>query len=421
MSSLIISKDEVNTGRQREIDLLKAYSIIMMIITHCIDELFDYEGHIVSVVIDDILAQSVGAQGFMICMGIGVVYAGRGRDSKALSKGQIKRGISLLVTGQLLNLIRYALPYFIAYIKTGDALFRTSMFLVFSSDILQFAGLFFILIGLLYRLKFRSAHVFMLSIIMTIAGMLTCGRIATESYAFDQLLGLFIFTNTESYFPLFHWMIFPAFGMVYGDVLLHVNDKKKFYGRLLILTTIVFVIYYYFGLRGDQNVFTVFKTWQSFSYMSIYDAFMQLFCNTAVICICFFITEPLSKSAMRPIEFVSKNINRYYCVHSVLIYYAATMLEVLSDGKFESAALCYIAALVIMLLTTLVVIIYGQYFAKPIGEIITSHRGLFYTLVIIASVLACVYAGKGVEWDYGSFPNMMNDYISATISSDFLS
>lgn len=45
MSSLIISKDEVNIGRQREIDLLKAYSIIMMIITHCIDELFDYEGH----------------------------------------------------------------------------------------------------------------------------------------------------------------------------------------------------------------------------------------------------------------------------------------------------------------------------------------------------------------------------------------
>ena len=134
-----------------------------------------------------------------------------------------------------------------------------------------------------------------------------------------------------------------------------------------------------------------------------------------------FITEPLSKSAMRPIEFVSKNINRYYCVHLVLINYAATMLEVLSDGKFESAAQCYIAALVIMLLTTLVVIIYGQYFAKPIGEIIASHRGLFYTLVIIASVLACVYAGKGVEWDYGSFPNMMNDYISATISSDFLS
>ncbi len=130
---------------------------------------------------------------------------------------------------------------------------------------------------------------------MTIVGMLTCGRIATESYAFDQLLGLFIFTNTESYFPLFHWMIFPAFGMVYGDALLHVNDKKKFYGRLLILTTIVFVIYYYFGVRGDQNVFTVFKTWQSFSYMSIYDAFMQLFCNTAVICICFFIRALYSK------------------------------------------------------------------------------------------------------------------------------
>lgn len=111
----IFAKEEVNTGRQREIDFLKAYTIIMMIIDHCIDELFVYEGHAVAEFIDDVAAESIGAQAFMICMGIGVIYS-RKHDYKEY----INRGISLLMAGQVLNLIRFALPFTINYIISGD-------------------------------------------------------------------------------------------------------------------------------------------------------------------------------------------------------------------------------------------------------------------------------------------------------------
>ena len=64
-----LSNEPVNTGRQKEIDLIKAFSIIMMIITHCIEELFDYGGHVLSQIIVDILNRTIGAAAFMICMG----------------------------------------------------------------------------------------------------------------------------------------------------------------------------------------------------------------------------------------------------------------------------------------------------------------------------------------------------------------
>ena len=102
MADMIFAKEKINTLRQKEIDLLKAFSIIMMIITHCIDDLFDYEGHLVAEIIDDQLAQIVGAQSFMICMGLGIIYS-----KKAAAKDHLSRGFMLLVIGQLLNLIRY--------------------------------------------------------------------------------------------------------------------------------------------------------------------------------------------------------------------------------------------------------------------------------------------------------------------------
>lgn len=411
MFDSIFSKEIVNAGRQREIDLVKAYSIIMMIITHCIDDLYFYEGHFISEFIDDVLAQTVGAQGFMICMGIGVAYTARGIDEKTLSSKHIKRGVSLLVTGQLLNLLRYGLPYFYAYLRSADVDFRACIFFVFSGDIFQFAGLFFLLMGLLTKLKLKSVHVFLLSIVMIIAGMLCCGDVNTGNYALDQFLGLFIFTNTESYFPLFHWMIYPAFGMVFGDVLLHVRDKKKFYTMLFVPTAIVFAIYYYVGLNTDQSVFTVFETWQSMSYMNIYDALMQLCCNTAVICICFFISAPLSEKAMQPVNFISKNILRYYCVHSVLVFSLQAILKLRTGGKFYDPEPCYAIALFMIIITTVIVYVYGKYMQKPVRSVIESHRGLFYGLVIVLSVLACIYAGSGIDWDYDSFPNMMNEYL----------
>ena len=151
MADGLFAKEKINTGRQKEVDLLKAFSIIMMIITHCIDDLFNYEGHLIAEIIDDQLAQIIGAQAFMICMGLGIAYS-----KKAAAKEHLSRGFMLLVIGQLLNLIRYALPGALIYAVTGDVESRAYVFLTFSSDIMQFAGLFVICMALFIRLNLKD-------------------------------------------------------------------------------------------------------------------------------------------------------------------------------------------------------------------------------------------------------------------------
>ena len=399
----IISKDRVNTGRQREVDALKAFSIIMMIITHCIDDLYpNYDEHFISSLINDVLAQTIGAQGFMICMGLGMIYS-----RHAEPKAYVHRGVNILIIGQLLNLIRYGLIFCVSYAISGDPLARAYSFLVFSSDILQFAGLFLILSGLIMHLKLKPGHVFGIAVIMNVIGMGLAGRIHTGSYAIDQLLGMFIYTDSESYFPLFNWFIFPAFGMLLGELLTHVSDKKKYYALMAIPCTIVTVIYYCIAIGYDQPVFTAIREWKSFCYMRLPDALAMFFINTLVLCIWFFVTLGLPDKAMQPVLFVSRNINRYYCVHSVFIYIAAGVLELALGVEINSPARCYLTALIILICTTVIIWFYEKHMARKCVEFFGRHKYVWYAIVIILSIAICVWSAAGVS----EFPNVTNDYL----------
>ncbi len=402
MTERIFSKERVNTGRQREIDLLKAYSIIMMIITHCIDDLFVYEEHLPSVIIDDILAQSIGAQGFMICMGCGILFWKR-RTPKAM----VNRGLMLLLTGQALNIARVVIPYSIVYLLTGDLKSRALVILVFSSDILQFAGLFMIVMALFTYLKLKPWQVFLISAGCNILAMLLALKVSSGSYLLDQVIGLFIFTRAESYFPLMHWMIFPAFGLLFGDILQHVKDKTRFYSYLLIPCLIIAAVYYCIGLAVDQPYFTVFKVWQTFCCMSIYDALPQLFCNMGVICLCYFITFKLSKKAMEPINFISVNINRYYCVHYMFIALIGAVMSVTGIWEMEKAWLCYLTALLITLASTFVIKLYDAGLGQILRGFFSKRIYVWAVLVILISIAAFMWAEAGAG---GHYPSLHNDY-----------
>ena len=397
----IFAKEAVNTGRQREIDVLKTFSIIMMIITHAIDDLFiEYESHLPSLIIDDYLAQSVGAQGFMVCMGIGIVY------SRAVSpKTYAKRGVGLLFTGQLLNLLRYALPSVLGYGFFGVEELRKNAFLTFSSDIMQFAGLFFLCMALFAHLKLKPLSVFAVSVICNIAAMLVKGRIATGNYGLDQLLGLIVSTRTESYFPLMHWMIYPCFGILFGSILRHVKDKTAFYGVLLLPCIALFAAYYYVGICIEQPFFSIFSEWESFTSVSLTDALMQLPCQVAMFCVAYFVTRKASDKGMAPVSFISKNINRYYCVHSCLIYYLEyCIVYIMTDIKVTPVG-CYVAALVIFLMTTLIVWLYDRYMlsrSKPSDR----RRLICNIIILVLSIIVCIWASGGA----GEYPNMYNDY-----------
>ena len=405
MMERIFSKEEVNTGRQPEVDFMKAYCIIMMMITHTIDDLFiGYESNLPSYVINDVLAQSVGAHAFMISMGIGMVFT-----KKSTPKLYVKRGLHILVSGQVLNLLRYALFPGVLYVVTGgDEWAGSMMFLTFSVDILQFAGLFFLCMALFTKLKLKPVHIFIIALLANGVGMLIGGRISTGSYALDQIIGFFVFTKTESYFPLIHWMVYPAFGIFFGDILKHVKDKKAFYGILFIPCSILMAVYYFIGIRYEQPYFTVFNDWRTFCHPGLPDVIMQLFANTAILSLCYFITRVLPERSMKGACYISKNINRFYCIHIVIIsFYAYFILEIMGFDYFTSAGPTCIFALGLIILTTVCVIIDDKYINRYIRELTKGRRGaVLAAAVFLISIIVCAWAYPGIT----TFTNMWNNY-----------
>ena len=99
----IFSKEMCNLGRQSEIDCLKAFCIIPMILLHTFEE-FAEDPNIVWTVLDIIEGFS-GAAAFMICMGLGSKYS-----RHTSPRDYLVRGLEILTTGQLLNLLRDAIP-----------------------------------------------------------------------------------------------------------------------------------------------------------------------------------------------------------------------------------------------------------------------------------------------------------------------
>lgn len=398
----LLSKETVNPGRQKEIDLIKAFSIIMMIITHCIEELFVYEGHLPSVIIVDVLNRTIGASAFMICMGIGIVYA----KSKA-PKTYLQRGLSLLIVGQVLNLFRYALPYGIDYLVTGEETSRKLAFLVFSSDIMQFAGLTFLVLALLTYLHLSELMIFIVSVVLNVSGMLLSLRVDTGIYALDQLTGLFVFTTSESYFPFFNWFIYPAFGILFGSILKRVNDKKRFYLFLLIPTGILTAIYYVVALFFDQPFLVSLKDAKNFSCVGIFDAVMQLFIVTFLISLAFFVTAVMPEKAEKAVRFVSGNINRFYCVQWTVIVSIAVIISFVSERSSAiSAGACYGLALFVIAVTWILVLVYAKYLAEGVSRFISKRKYLWYVLAVMICIVVCRWAYTGQP-----MPNLFNDYL----------
>lgn len=398
----LLVKEPVNTGRQKEIDVVKAFTILMMIVCHCIEEIYaSYQGDILATVIREYENQIFGAQAFMICMGIGIVYSRR-----STPQTHIARGFSLFIVGQVMNLARYAVPNLIGYAVTGDVFYRKTVFLVFSSDIMQFAGLTFLLIGILQKLKFSELKMFVVSILMNLVGMLLAQKVDTGNYVINQFLGWFISNQAESYFPFLHWFIYPAFGMVFGTILKCVKDKNQFYKTLLIPTGIFTIIYIFVAARIDQPFFLVIQNLESFNSMGITDALAQLVCNVCFICIGFYVSNILPEGIYKGVSFISGNINRFYCVQWVLIAFVDAALSLLSIEVTQALAL-YAIALALIVLTWFIVLYYSTHLAKGWAEAIGKNKALWYGLVVAASVIACVWAyGAGLP-----MPNMWNEYL----------
>ncbi len=316
----VFSADVVNTGRQPELDIGKALPVLCLAFVHCIIECCTeaqlYYG--IPLLFDSVIGGPMSAPMFLFCMGATIHYSKVNTPEKLL-----RRGLHILLAGFVLNICRFFIPFIIGWLITGNAdkYLVPLPYLVFGNDVLQFAGLAFLCLALFTKLKTPRWLMALIALAMSIAGTF----LRTTDMGNDVLnviFGWFIGTvNQEnlivSDFPLLNWLIIPVCGYIFGSVLLHVKDKRRFYlsfsPALLLLAVIViaFELPAEVGMFGDgQNAYYHMYTYDSFTSMALTLGLLGLYYGLSFI---------LPKKILHFLTYTSSHITKFYCVHWVLV------------------------------------------------------------------------------------------------------
>ena len=284
----MFSDQKVNSGRQVELDFAKCMSIVFMIFLHClmVTSAFKYD---VSVYmqkgIGQLLGEPFAAPVFMFSMGFGTVYS-RNQDPDYL----IKRGIKMMLLGIVVNIGEFFIPHYLAgYLlseEIGNNFPIAGGLLLFCIDILAFAGMAMIMMGLFKKLNMSGMQMVGAALVLSALG--SYFRFTDFGSAIPNLIAGYFIGSGGGFtaFPLFNWLIIPAAGVCFAEYYIRCTDKKKLlraWPAALVLAIACFVAswsmpegflsethHYYFMTTSDAvfcliNIYGVIGFWHAVS------------------------------------------------------------------------------------------------------------------------------------------------------------
>ena len=340
-------KDRINTGRQLELDVAKVFAILFMVTIHVYEEM--------SVVnyywarpdnafrfILEFLGGPLAAPVFMFAMGVGMVYTKR-RTPRAFAL----RGLRLLAASYLLNIVRMTIPYCLALLSGETWGHWTAVDTIGLVDILQFAGMAFLLMALLERWKAGRWVVLSVALLLQGLGLILLHCFDGLPSAAQYALGLFFHTNFNVCFPLTLWFVYPAFGLCFGEYLQTVGDKKTLYDRIALLSAAGLLAMSagmkYLGWNPVDNfalardVYYIQHLPGTLWTLSVIG--LQLFVCYRISLI---LTAPLAKGT----EFISRRMNTIYLIQWVIIPYTVVLMEAAGAPRLQAWAIVPAALLI---------------------------------------------------------------------------
>ncbi len=323
----LFSCDEINSGRQIEIDLARAVIIFCLPLIHCMIECTSDEGLTrgIPYLFDTIIGGPLSAPMYMFVMGVGMVYT-RSREPKH----HLFRGLKILLTGYVLNICRFLIPYLIGYAISGeyDKYIEPLVYKVLGNDILIFAGIAMMLIAVFIKLKISNWGMIFAGIALSVTGTLLTGVDVKTPFG-NIFLGYLIGTEDAagmviSDFSVCNWLIFPICGYVFGTILKKVKNKKSFYTVVSMPCLIIAVVYFAWGIASGSGMFG--EGQNCYYHMNTIDAFASLAMTVGLIGAYYFISKILSQKILKVCKKISRNITYIYCIHWVLISFSVNLL-----------------------------------------------------------------------------------------------
>ncbi len=386
-----LADEKVNTGRQPEIDMTKAVIIILMIVVHSFQGFLQNSGFLTNAIYNT--GYINGAAAFMICMGIGMRYSRR-QDPKDTAL----RGIALLTVGQLLNLLRTGFPGLIAFLATGEQTFVPFILDTFQSDIMTFAGLAFLLMALLKKLKLRDGWILAIGAVMNCLTLLLFSTAeVTEEFLPRRFLNLFIKTG-DSLFPLGSYFFFVTVGYMIGGIYPRIADKRRLANRVLLVCVPAAAIYLVLRMTVPVPLTPEFDP-QSEPDLGL-DAVSSCMNAFIIMAVLYHICRLTGGKVPAFMAHLSQNINRYYCVSDVLL--GISLVVLLACGAvFQNQWAVLLISISVTAVCYAVIELNARYVHFTLNGLKGAARIIVYTAIWIVSLAMVLY---GLSLIKGSRP-----------------
>ncbi len=319
MPQNIIVPEQVNTGRQLEVDLAKTLAILSMILVHLSESYYNEASfftppQLAFAKVVEFCGGPLSAPVFMTAMGVGLAYS-RNQDPAQ----NAKRGLWLILQGYLLNIFRATLPLLVLYYLTrGDGILAKAWLDTFDLDILQFAGMAFLFFALARLWRLADWQLALVAFAFLCVEWVT-RPLYPQPSAVGTIPGFFLFQNHTTSFPLFGWLAYPVTGYLFGKLLRHVVDKGRFYGILLPASLVAFLLFSIALNASGYNVPGIYLDDEYYKQDPVKFAWIILICF-AWFGILYYVSLPLRNTRVKKfIEYVSARLNDIYIVQWILI------------------------------------------------------------------------------------------------------
>ena len=409
MNSRFFSDSKVNTGRQQELDLLKALCVVGMIFVHV---LLDLGKKVMPGVVDDYLTEFFGGATFMISMGIGMCYMRRQTPSSYLI-----RGFGLLTIGQFLNILRNCLPNLIGYWVTGRQFFISNSLLILQADILTFAGLSFLLMALFKRLRLKNGAILLISVVMSLIALFMWRALPApyswsvkpthDSYLVSQILAFFVITNAESYFPLFCYFVFVAFGYFIGGYYPRIRDKDALANRIMAVCFPLAAIYYVCRFTMKMSFLPELGSDLQYSMKPTPDAIATCLFTLGFLALLYKFVKLIGGKLPGFVTHFSTNINSYYCLSYLFILPVQTVLIALTGQLFPGKIIPIVYSFFVVFACYALIELNERYWHIHFATLKGAKMIVFTVSVWIATVAIIVYAYPRIT----EFANIWNEYL----------
>jgi hypothetical protein len=263
---------------------------------------------------------------------------------------------------------------------------------------MTFAGLAFLLMALLKKLKLRDGWILAIGAVMNCLTLLLFSTAeVTEEFLPRRFLNLFIKTG-DSLFPLGSYFFFVTVGYMIGGIYPRIADKRRLANRVLLVCVPAAAIYLVLRMTVPVPLTPEFDP-QSEPDLGL-DAVSSCMNAFIIMAVLYHICRLTGGKVPAFMAHLSQNINRYYCVSDVLL--GISLVVLLACGAvFQNQWAVLLISISVTAVCYAVIELNARYVHFTLNGLKGAARIIVYTAIWIVSLAMVLY---GLSLIKGSRP-----------------